>query len=272
MKKLHHLTKTIALLSLLLSGSAVFADSRYVLIEDLIKSGSARTHGTDVEAIEIRSPDGFSAFFASKVVKHSVPENENNGDMVVGDVIGVPSVMDSNAPYVFSLNGGWIIAEVNLPSAPNYDQWKLSVYEVDGVVYGPGSPEPYRVSISRNQTGPWEVLGVGSGTTRFYVGGGNVYPLSDEILANIKEVVATKPDFKDPPENIFSLFIEPDIKRLLAVESKDQIESELVGYEKYFEHKEHAVVEHGDNDGGTVIGAWAILRAAYQRYEQLEGL
>jgi hypothetical protein len=252
------------------------AEKLFIKIEDLVPSGEAKNHGSDIEAVELRSPDGLSLHYATNAVapelpvKEEQPKDEKHGKMTAQNIRGVPILIDMETPYVYSLNGSWVVAELDFTPMTNRENWQLTVYEVDGSLYSWGDgPEPYKVSIASSNAGPWQSLGIGSGTSRFSLAGKKTKTLTPELLAEIKKALAEKPKNIEPTEEMKTKF-ELELARLKSLKDIAQVEAELVGFEKFFHYKEHVVNSHGDKDKGTVMVAWHLLHALYTRYEQLK--
>ncbi len=264
--------KAMYLIALILGHSvaARAESSLFVRIEDLSPSGTATYEGADIDAVELLAPGGTAAYYAAAVVDSRRPQNASNAGVRGDAMLGQPVLLDGNAPYVFALNGGWVVARITLPN-PVEEGWRLTVYEIDGMLYpGQGLPEPYRVSMAEQPDGPWKVLGIGSGTSRFMLDGGSKQQFDDELVerieASLRKVLDNEPATESQRTSATAFF-----KRLQSVEDLKQLQVELVALHAYFTSTEHAVNEHREKDGGRVVIARELLRAAYQRYRGITG-
>lgn len=256
---------------LLLAGTAAAQSTLFVKIEDLTPSGEGAYEGADIDAIELLSPEGTAAFYAGDVVDSRKPANANNAKVSPRDALGQPVLADSGAPYVFSPNGGWIVVRIDLKGATYSDEWRLSVYEVDGSLYAlRGGPEPYRVSIAAAAEGPWRVLGIGSGTARWTLNGVPSVSFDDERFSRIEDALELALDVDPITEAQYGM-IEGSIDRLNQIDDIEQLQAELIGFHTYFEYVEHVVNDHGEKDGGRVHIARLLLETAWGRYRSITG-
>ena len=261
----------LAIASLALAGTAAAQSSLFVKVEDLSAPGARTYEGADIEAVELLSPAGTAAYYASAVIDSHKPANDNNADIDPATVVGQPTLVDWDAPYVFSMNGGWVIAEIAVPGVAIADDWRLTVYEVDGALFPWGdAPEPYRVSIGDGPDGPWRELGTGSGTARFTLAGRSNQTFDDEMYDNIAAALEEVFD-NEPVTEKQRADAAPFIARINALDDIAQLQTELVGLYTFFNYTEHVVNEHGENDGGRVLLTRALLNAAWQRYRGVTG-
>ena len=261
----------LAIASLAMSGAVSAQSSLFVKVEDLSAPGARTYEGADIEAIELLSPSGTAAYYASAVIDSHKPANNNNADIDPATVVGQPVLVDWDVPYVFSMNGGWVIAEISVPGVTISDEWRLTVYEVDGALFPWGdAPEPYRVSVADGPDGPWRELGTGSGTARFTLDGGSNQIFDDEMYDNIVEALAEILD-NEPVTEKQRADAGPFVARINALDDIPQLQTELVGLYTFFNYTEHVVNEHGERDGGRVLLTRALLDAAWQRYRGVTG-
>lgn len=256
----------LAIASLALAGTASAQNSLFVKVEDLSAPGERTYEGADIEAIELLNPAGTAAYYASAVIDSHKPANDNNADIDPATVVGQPTLVDWDAPYVFSMNGGWVVAELAVPGVAISDEWRLTVYEVDGALFPWGdAPEPYRVSVADSAEGPWRELGTGSGTARFTLAGASNQAFDDEVYDNIAAALEAVLD-NAPVTEKQRADAAPFIARINALDDIAQLQTELVGLYTFFNYTEHVVNEHGERDGGRVLLTRALLDATWQRY------
>lgn len=261
----------LPLLTVLVAANAAAQSALFVKIEDLTPSGTGAYEGADIDAIELLSPEGTSAYYASDVVDSRKPANANNAKVAPRDALGQPVLVDSSAPYVFSPNGGWIVVRIDLRGATYSDEWRLTVYEVDGSLYAlSGGPDPYRVSIAASPEGPWRALGIGSGTARWTLNGVKATSFDDKRFSRIEDALELELD-ADPITEAQYGMIAGSIARLNGLDDIAQLQAELIGLHTYFEYIEHVVNDHGEKDGGRVHSARLLLKTAWDRYRSITG-
>jgi hypothetical protein len=255
---------------LFVSAAAAAQGALFVKLEDLAPSGEGKYEGADIDAIELRSPAGTAAFYAAAVVASEKPANAANVEVSPEHALGQPVVVDGDAPYVFAPNGGSIVVRIDV-GTPYTDDWRLTVFEVDGSLYASsGNPDPYRVSVAESADGPWRLLGIGSGTTRWTLGGAKSRPFDDERVASIEAALERELPIEPITEFQYTR-AAGSIARLSSLDDIAQLQAELVGLLTHFEHVEHAVVEHGEQDGGRVSLARLLLKTAWDRYLSITG-
>lgn len=268
---MYRVVRLLALSATLAAASVGAQGALFVKIEDLTPSGAEAFGGADIDAIELLSPAGTSVFYASTVVDSRKPANANNAKVSPGDALGRPVLVDPSAPYVFSPNGGWLVVRIDVPGVTYSDDWRLSVYEVDGSLYSlSGGPEPYRVSISASAEGPWRVLGIGSGTARWTLNGVASKPFDDDRFKGVQASLERELDV-EPITEAQHAMVAGTVERLNEVDDIAQLQAELVGLHTYFEYVEHLVNDHGEKDGGRVYLARLLLKTAWDRYRSITG-
>lgn len=256
--------------SLLIAASAT-ADSLYVKILDLNPVGPEEAFaGADIEAIELYDGANQRAYYVSEVVAAEVAASGDEGSFAdSANLRGLSVLVDWDAPYVYSLNGGWVVVRIDTGANPIADDFRLTVYEVDGSLYHWGGvPDPYQVAVARSAEGPWKVLGIGSGTARFTLDGRLVPALDKETASKIADTVAQQPD-NDPIPDDLRDNMAPTLARLSALSEPAQLAVELDGFYRFYHYREHVVNEHGEVDGGRVMAPWLLLKTAWERYQKI---
>jgi hypothetical protein len=255
--------------SLLLVATGAAADSLYVKIQDLNPVGAGAFAGADIEAVELYDGANQRAYYVTDIVAAQVPGSGDDGGPDSANLRGLTVLADWDAPYVYSLNGGWVVVKIDTGANPVADDFRLTVYEVDGSLYHwGGAPDPYRVEVARAAEGPWKVLGIGSGTARFTLDGDMAPALDEETAEKIADTVARKPD-NDPITDDLREKMAPTLARLAALRDPAQLGVELDGFHRFYHYRDHVVNEHGEVDGGRVMAPWLLLEAAWERYRQI---
>ncbi|MEM1250504.1 MAG: hypothetical protein AAGK22_29335 [Acidobacteriota bacterium] len=247
--------------------TAAEPESLYVKVEDLVPSGGFQFSGADIDAVELANAAGTVRFYASDVAASKIPKNVGDHALDPASALGPPTLIDSSAPYVVSLNGGSVVVAIDTMGVPTTDDWQVQVFEVDGTLYENGAPEPYRVSISESPQGPWKELGAGSGVARFSLGGGDT-GLSEEERDEIQRIVA-RPEAQQELVGSMKTIVGEERSRIQAIETTDQVVAELAAYLEYYEKREHDIVDHGGEDNGSLQAAAQILAALDVRLRQL---
>jgi hypothetical protein len=272
MKVTHPVALTGALVAgVLAAGAAAAEHALFVKVEDLTPSGDGAYSGADIDAIELASPNRHAAFYAAAVIDSEKPPNAGNAGVLPEHALGQPVLLDADAPYVFAPNGGWLIARIDVRGEAYTDEWRLTVYEVDGFTYPlSGAPEPYRVSVALAEDGPWQELGIGSGTSRWTLDGTAGMRFDDARVERIEAALARELDIEPITEAQYGM-VAGTIARISALDDIAQLQAELVGLHTYFEYIEHVVNDHGEKDGGRVYLARLVLRTAWDRYRSITG-
>lgn len=222
-----------------------------------------------LDAVELANAAGTVRFYASDLVDADIPPSIADGALAPAAALGPPPLIDSEAPYVVSLNGGWVIVAIDTLGIAPGDDWQVRVYEVDGMLYENGAPEPYGVSISTSPEGPWKELGVGSGVARFSLDGGSRV-LSEEQRREIARIVAKT----DPEQRLvgpLQTVVDKEQTRIQAIGSADQLVAEILAYLAYYEKLEHHVIGHGEVDDGSLQAAARLLAVLDARWRHLAG-
>lgn len=265
------ITRFVILLISTLSLTAEGADSNrlYVQIKDLVPEGDEIFTGADIDAVELSSPNGMVRLYASALI-------ENNSNSVTPDhadqasaLLGPPVLISSEAPYVKSLNGGSVSVAIDTLGLQVSPDWNLTVYEVDGTLYDEGAPEPYQIAVSRDPSGPWRDLGIGSGITRLALAGQQKLQLSDQETSSLSSIVSTVDHNIRLPESLGTI-VSAEEFRLHLANSPQQIIAELKAFLVYYEHHEHQVEEHGATDNGGLQATARIMALLAERLEQLQ--
>lgn len=245
--------------------SNAWSDAIYIKIQDLSPQGSAAFQGTDIDAVELAPPNGYTRYFASRVVNTQVADYDNKAELDPDFMLGAPVILESGLPYVYSLNGGAVTLAINARGEKIENNWRISVYEVDGTLHESGAPDPYEVFISNKASGPWRSLGMGSGVARFTLDGKRTPQFGETELKEVREIIA-KPDNKPMPDFLQKI-IDSEKVRIAKVDSLGQINAELAGYLIYYRHLHHEVVDH---DGeGYLAAPQEVLAALMKRYQEL---
>lgn len=245
------------------------ADKLYVKIVDLSESGASKYSGVDIEAIELLNDRGNSAYFADAVLEYALPPNEANSQMKAEDILGQTVLTHWGSPYVFSMNGGHVVAVIDTGLEAIAQDWLLTIYEVDGSLYDWGdAPEPFRVAIADSPKGPWRSLGMGSGTSRFTLDGQKKPALDDETFKKIIAALEEKPKNDPVPPELLEK-MQPMLNRLKSLDDIQQLRIELAALYTFFNYRDHVVNEHKEADNGRVMAPWELLDSVYKRYQQL---
>lgn len=247
------------------------AEDLYIRIDDLSPPGKSQYHGVDIEAIELFDRDKQMAWYASEVVDSRLPANSENIKMAAKDVLGQPVIIDWDAPYVYSLNGGWLIVRIGNEALSLDGNLRLSIFEVDGSLFDWGdAPDPYKISIAKSAQGPWLPVGLASGSARFDLEGEKVKPLAkkldDKTLAEIQAVLAQTPKNQAIATDVKEK-MQPSLVRLKALNNYPQLEVELEAIWRFYQYRDHVVNEHKEADNGRVMAPWLLLKTIFDRYQ-----
>lgn len=246
--------------------SHAWAEAIYVKIQDLSPQGSPAFQGADIDAVEIAPPNGYIRYFASRVVETDVADYANKAELDPDYMLGAPVILESGLPYVYSLNGGSVTLAINAHGQKIDNNWRISVYEVDGTLYESGAPDPYEVFVSNKANGPWRSLGMGSGIARFTLDGKRTPEFTEAELKEVRDII-TEPDSTPMPDFLRQI-IDGEKARIATVNSLDQIKAELAGYLIYYRHLHHEVVDHGGE--GNLAAPQEVLTALVKRLDELK--
>ena len=244
---------------------ALAADTLFVKIEDLVPSAQDAFNGSDIDAVELSDPSGLARYFARSVVDAQQPSGDAPTEATAA--LGAPVLLVPDSPYVHSLNGGSLVLEISSFGQQVGDDWQLTVYEADGTQYEAGSPDPYRISVAASTSGPWRVLGIGAGISRFSLADGKP-TISAEQLTQVREAVQSDDGDKSLPDFLEAI-ISRDLARIARVDELEQIDAELQAYLSYYQVKAHDVIDHGNPDNGSLLASRRILTALLERQQQL---
>lgn len=254
----------------LLASFSLSAEQLYVRIQDLGPAQDGAYPGADIEAIELYDPDNRRAYYGARVIAAESPERLDQEGANPEELLGTTVLADWDAPYVYSLNGGWVVVAIDTGSNSVQDSFRLSIYEVDGSLYDwGGAPDPYSVSVARAPDGPWESLGKGSGSARFSLDGVYAPRLDDETATKISQLVAVRPANEAISDELRQAMM-PTLDRLRSLDDRAQLAIELDSFYRFYNYRDHVVNEHGESDGGRVIAPWLLLKTAWKRYRELQ--
>ena len=267
------------------------SDKLYVKIEDQLPSNSGTIFpGADIEAVELVAPDGHVRQFATELIQpkpkgngmkhHEVDPQKLYGDNpkeVPGsypqDVIGPSLLVDVDRVFyrdknyswrpTYSLNGGEMIVAIPTDIVERdqaISRWNLKIYNVDGLSYDAGTPDPYRVSVRMSPNQDWRELGYASGSSMFSLGDKQPERLSEMDWQEIETILNKKPESASPMSDQIAAMIQPTLDRIETVENPRQLRSELSSFLDVYHQEKHHVQEHGYEDHGMWMANWHILK------------
>ena len=250
----------------------------FVKVEGLMPPGQpGEFPGASIDAVELSNPQGTTRIYAHEVIRVDDPHPRDYPDSASAqpdNLLGPPILSSRESGYVYSLNAGDAVVAID-PSRGsdqlNVEESRITVYNVDGIHYGNGAPDPYRVSVRRPGK-DWKSLGIGSGSMIFPLNPKRNHPYTDSVEQEIHTVIDQATGTDSLPSDIQSV-IEYHQQRIRKIQDPHQLKSELVGFYRMYQREK--LISQGDIVQpvveGRQAGVVAVMRQLHQQLDRVHG-